>query len=46
MTELEHFRADKDDFFASHPQSPLTQAQKQPFKGLIILMRIPPCAWK
>jgi len=34
MSELEHFRADKDDFFASHPQSPLTQAQKQQFKGL------------
>lgn len=34
MTELEHLRADKDDFFSSHPQSPLTKAQKQAFKGL------------
>jgi uncharacterized protein len=34
MIELEHFRAEKDDFFANHPQSPLTQAQKQAFKGL------------
>lgn len=34
MTELENFRAEKDDFFASHPQSPLTPAQKQAFQGL------------
>jgi uncharacterized protein len=34
MTELENFRAEKNDFFASHPQSPLTAAQKQTFKGL------------
>ena len=34
MTELENFRAEKDDFFASHPQSPLTAAQKQTFQGL------------
>ncbi len=34
MTELENFRAEKDDFFASSPQSPLAPAQKQAFKGL------------
>ncbi len=34
MTELESFRAEKDRFFASHPQSPLTLEQKRRFKGL------------
>lgn len=34
MTELDVFRAEKDDFFGSHPQSPLTREQKQDFKGL------------
>ena len=34
MTELENFRAEKDDFFASHPQSPLTALQKRTFEGL------------
>jgi len=34
MTQLEEFRASKDDFFASHPQSPLTPEQKQDFHGL------------
>jgi len=34
MTELEEFRAAKDDFFASHPQSPLTALQKGTFEGL------------
>lgn len=34
MTELEEFRAEKDDFFASHPQSPLTPEQKRNFSGL------------
>ena len=34
MTELETFRAQKDDFFASHPQSPLTPEQKKDFAGL------------
>jgi uncharacterized protein len=34
MTELEKIRTEKNDFFASHPQSPLTPAQKQDFKGL------------
>ncbi|RJP49204.1 MAG: DUF1684 domain-containing protein [Anaerolineaceae bacterium] len=34
MTELDAFRAEKDDFFGSHPQSPLTREQKKNFKGL------------
>ena len=34
MTELEAFRAEKDDFFGSHPQSPLTREQKKDFNGL------------
>lgn len=34
MTELDAFRAEKDDFFGSHPQSPLTREQKKDFQGL------------
>lgn len=34
MTELDAFRADKDEFFAAHPQSPLTREQKANFHGL------------
>ncbi len=34
MTELETFRAEKDKFFASHPQSPLTREQRPHFHGL------------
>jgi uncharacterized protein len=34
MTELESFRAEKDEFFGSHPQSPLTREQKRNFHGL------------
>lgn len=34
MTELEEFRAAKDDFFAHHPQSPLMPDQKRGFRGL------------
>lgn len=34
MTDLQAFRAEKDDFFAHHPQSPLTREQKRCFKGL------------
>ena len=34
MTELETFRAEKDRFFASDSQSPLTRAQKRAFHGL------------
>ena len=34
MSELDEFRAEKDDFFKTHPQSPLTREQKKEFKGL------------
>ena len=34
MTDLESFRAEKDDFFAHDPQSPLTSQQKKEFRGL------------
>jgi len=34
MTDLTDFRAEKDDFFGKHPQSPLTAAQKRTFSGL------------
>ncbi|MGD2058942.1 MAG: DUF1684 domain-containing protein [Anaerolineales bacterium] len=34
MDELSHFREQKDDFFRTSPQSPLTSEQKQDFKGL------------
>lgn len=34
MTDLDHFRAEKDEFFGSHPQSPLTREQRKEFKGL------------
>lgn len=34
MTELDAFRVEKDEFFGSHPQSPLTREQKQDFHGL------------
>ena len=34
MTELDAFRAEKDEFFKVHPQSPLTREQKEGFKGL------------
>jgi len=34
MSELEEFRAEKDDFFGGHPQSPLTAEQKKNFSGL------------
>jgi len=34
MSELDEFRAEKDDFFGHHPQSPLTPEQKRIFKGL------------
>lgn len=35
ITALEIFREEKDDFFATHHQSPLTPAQKKTFKGLV-----------
>jgi uncharacterized protein (DUF1684 family) len=34
MSNLKDFRSNKDDFFAHHPQSPLTAEQKRSFKGL------------
>ena len=34
MNELATFRAQKDQFFAVHPQSPLTPEQQQAFQGL------------
>lgn len=34
MSELDDFRAEKDDFFKTHPQSPLTREQKKEFNGL------------
>lgn len=34
MQSLKTFRADKDQFFGRHHQSPLTPAQKQHFNGL------------
>lgn len=34
MTELEELRAEKDEFFKSHRQSPLTPEQKRNFSGL------------
>jgi uncharacterized protein (DUF1684 family) len=34
MSNLNEFRREKDEFFRSHPQSPLTHEQKHAFKGL------------
>ncbi len=34
MSELDDFRAKKDEFFKNHFQSPLTREQKKDFKGL------------
>jgi len=34
MSELQEFRANKNEFFARHPQSPLTSEQKRAFRGL------------
>jgi len=34
MSELDSFRAEKDEFFAHDPQSPLTAQQKRDFHGL------------
>jgi len=34
MSELEDFRKGKDEFFATHPQSPLTPEQRAGFTGL------------
>jgi uncharacterized protein (DUF1684 family) len=34
MSALSDFRAEKDQYFATHPQSPLTSEQKREFQGL------------
>lgn len=34
MIDLDAFRAQKDEFFRTHPQSPLTPEQQQSFEGL------------
>ena len=34
MEDLIAFRAEKDTFFGTHPQSPLTRDQKRDFRGL------------
>ena len=34
MSELSEYRAEKDEFFQRHPQSPLTPEQRQGFVGL------------
>ena len=34
MSELDDFRAEKNEFFGRHPQSPLTLEQKRGFVGL------------
>ncbi|MDP9296466.1 MAG: DUF1684 domain-containing protein [Actinomycetota bacterium] len=34
MSELDDLRRDKDEFFGTHPQSPLTDDQKKEFQGL------------
>ncbi|MDX1377848.1 MAG: DUF1684 domain-containing protein [Anaerolineales bacterium] len=34
MNDLEEFRAEKDEFFGHHPQSPLSPEQKKDFSGL------------
>src|SRR5215213_817029 len=34
MSELTDYRAEKDEFFGRHPQSPLLPEQRQDFKGL------------
>jgi uncharacterized protein len=35
MTELETFRVRKDEFFRTHPQSPLSPEEQQDFGGLV-----------
>jgi uncharacterized protein (DUF1684 family) len=35
MVDLHEFRIEKDEFFATHPQSPLTHEQRHAFKGLV-----------
>jgi uncharacterized protein len=35
MAQLDEFRAEKDSFFATSPESPLTAEQRRDFKGLL-----------
>ena len=35
MSNLHEFRTEKDEFFTTHPQSPLTHEQRHAFKGLV-----------
>ena len=41
MSSLDDYRADKDDFFANHPHSPLTEDQKKAFQGLAYFAEAP-----
>jgi uncharacterized protein (DUF1684 family) len=41
MSELTDFRKEKDNFFARHPDSPLTREQKENFKGLAYFAEAP-----
>ena len=34
MSELDMIRAEKDEFYGNHPQSPLTREQRKDFRGL------------
>ena len=34
MSELDHYRSEKDDFFANNPQSPFTPEQREDFPGI------------
>ncbi|MGD2161867.1 MAG: DUF1684 domain-containing protein, partial [Anaerolineales bacterium] len=34
MDELKHFREEKNEFFRTSPQSPLTSDQKESYEGL------------
>jgi uncharacterized protein (DUF1684 family) len=44
MTELENIRAEKDDYFATSPDSPLTDDQKLNFTGLVYFPENPDLA--
>jgi uncharacterized protein (DUF1684 family) len=44
MSELSDFRREKDEFFGSHPQSPLTPGQQSLFEGLSYYDENPPLA--
>ncbi len=46
MSSLDIFRSQKDRFFASHPDSPLTHEQKRNFRGLSYFPENPALPWK